>query len=209
MDTVTHYLSFVAFALVVAVAPGPDTLLTLRSTVGGGRRRGVWTMAGITIAGSVQGTLAASGLGAIIARAEPVFEAVRWAGVAYLAYLGVQALRAASRTNGSDWAVAPDPVRRSPMRALGQGFLCNITNPKVLAFNLAVLPQFLGADAGLPTLLAYALTLSTVGGLVLLAVVLAADAAKRGFSSRRARRGIDGASGVAFLGFATVLAAEP
>jgi threonine/homoserine/homoserine lactone efflux protein len=165
-------------------------------------------MAGITVAGSVQGTLAASGLGSLIAHAEPVFEAVRWAGVIYLAYLGVQALRAASRATGRDWAEAAHPVRTSPGRALGQGFLCNITNPKVLAFNLAVLPQFLGAEAGLPMLLTYALTLSAVGGLVLLAVVLGADAAKRGFASRRARRGIDAASGVAFLGFATVLASE-
>lgn len=204
----THYLSFVAFALVVAIAPGPDTLLTLRSTIGGGRRRGLWTMAGITVAGSVQGTLAASGLGAIIARAEPVFEAIRWAGVVYLAYLGVQALRAALRATGGDWAEVAEPVRISPGRAVGQGFLCNITNPKVLAFNLAVLPQFLGAEAGLPSLLTYALTLSAVGGLVLLAVVLVADAAKRAVVSRRARRGIDAASGVAFLGFATVLAVE-
>lgn len=204
----THYWSFVLVALVIAVAPGPDTLLTLRSTVTGGRRRGLWTMVGITIAGSIQGTLAASGLGAVIARAEPVFEAVRWAGVVYLAYLGVQALRAARRAHGGDWVEAGDVVRTPPLRALGQGFLCNITNPKVLAFNLAVLPQFVGAGADLSVLLTYALTLSAVGGLVLLGVVLGADAARRAIVSRRARRGIDAAAGVTFLGFAGFLAAE-
>ncbi|WP_425953539.1 LysE family translocator [Xylanimonas sp. McL0601] len=204
----THYWPLVAFALVVAIAPGPDTFLTLRSTVTGGHSRGLWTMAGITIAGLVQGTLAASGLGAIIARAEPVFEAIRWAGVAYLAFLGVQALRAALRAKGVDWAATIEAPRTSSRRALGQGFLCNITNPKVLVFNLAVLPQFLGAGAGLSTLLVYALTLSAVGGLVLLVVVLGADAAKRAVASRRARRGIDAAAGVAFLGFAAVLATE-
>ncbi|WP_041582800.1 LysE family translocator [Xylanimonas cellulosilytica] len=204
----THYPSFVAFALVVAIAPGPDTLLTLRSTVSGGRSRGLWTMAGITIAGTVQGTLAASGLGAIIARAEPVFETIRWAGVAYLAYLGVHALRAALRTKDAGWAEAGVAAGISAPRALGQGFLCNITNPKVLVFNLAVLPQFLGVEAGLPLLLAYALTLSAVGGLVLLVVVLGANAARRATSSRRARRGIDAAAGVVFLGFAGVIAAE-
>jgi len=205
---VSSYAPFVVFALVVAIAPGPDTLLTLRSAVSGGRRRGLWTMAGITIAGSLQGVLAASGLGAIITRAEPVFETIRWAGVVYLAHLGVQALRAARRTQRAGWAAADELVRTSPMRALGQGFLCNITNPKVLAFNLAVLPQFLAAGAELSTLLLYALTLSAVGGLVLLVVVLGADAARRALASRRARRGIDAAAGVAFLGFAAVLAAE-
>lgn len=205
---VTHYWSFVLFALVVAIAPGPDTLLTLRSTVSGGRSRGLWAMAGVTLAGMVQGTLAASGLGALIAHAEPVFEAIRWAGVAYLAYLGVHALRAAWHARGADQVAADDLVRTSPLRAAGQGFLCNITNPKVLVFNLAVLPQFLGAGASMSTLLAYALTLSAVGGLVLLLVVLGADAARRAIASRRARRGIDVAAGAAFLGFATILATE-
>jgi threonine/homoserine/homoserine lactone efflux protein len=92
--------------------------------------------------------------------------------------------------------------------AFGQGFLCNITNPRVLVFNLAVLPQFLGAGAGLPMLLTYAWTLSVVGGLVLLLVVLGADAARRAIASRRARRGIDAAAGAAFLGSATILATE-
>ncbi len=204
----THYLSFVAFAVVVAVAPGPDTLLTLRSTIGGGRRRGLWTMAGITVAGSVQGMLAATGLGTIIARAEPVFEAIRWAGVVYLAYLGAQAARAALQPRPGGWTEIGDRAGTVPSRALGQGFLCNITNPKVLVFNLAVLPQFLGTEAPWPTLVGYALTLSVVGGFVLLAVVLAADAARRTITSRRARRGIDAASGATFLGFATLLAAE-
>jgi len=203
-----HYLSFAVFALVVALAPGPDTLLTLRSTVAGGRARGLWTMAGITAAGSIQGTLAASGLGVVIARAEPVFEAIRWAGVAYLVFLGVQALRAARRSDAVDWAASDGVPRVSPQRALWTGFLCNITNPKVLAFNLAVLPQFVGAGAGLSSLLLYALTLSAVGALVLLGVVLGVGAAKRAVASRRAQRGVDAAAGVAFLGFAAALAVE-
>ncbi|WP_291885061.1 LysE family translocator [Cellulomonas sp.] len=205
---VMHYLSFAVFALVVAVAPGPDTLLTLRSTVAGGRARGLWTMAGITVAGSLQGTLAASGLGVVIARAEPVFEAIRWAGVAYLVFLGAQALRAARRSDGVDWAASERLPRTSPQRALWTGFLCNITNPKVLAFNLAVLPQFVGARAGVSSWLLYALTLSAVGALVLLGVVLGVGAATRAIASRRAQRRVDAAAGVAFLGFAAALAVE-
>ena len=87
------YLSFLLFATVLAAAPGPDTFLTLRASVVGGRRRGLVTMSGITIAGAVQGVLAATGLGAVLAASEPVFLTIRWAGVAYLTWLGVTALR--------------------------------------------------------------------------------------------------------------------
>ena len=91
-----HFLSFVVFATAIAVAPGPDTFLTLRNTVIGGRARGLWTTLGIGVAGATQGVLAAAGLGAIIARSEPVFQTIRWLGVAYLIYLGIMVLLPAS-----------------------------------------------------------------------------------------------------------------
>lgn len=101
----TTYLSFLAFATLLALAPGPDTFLTLRASVVGGRRRGLFTAAGISAAGAVQGLLAAMGLGAVLAHSEPVFLTIRWAGVVYLTWLGVTALWAALRPDGSAWAV--------------------------------------------------------------------------------------------------------
>ena len=202
-----HYLSFLAFALALALVPGPDMLLTMRSTVVGGRRRGLWTLLGIGVANVVQGVLAGSGLGAIIHASQPAFEAIRWAGVAYLVYLGVRALVAAARhAEAGDATEAVTGGRR--WAAARTGFLCNITNPKVLAFNLAVLPQFVGRHAALPQLMLYALTLTAVGVAVLLVVVAAAGAARRVLTSRRARRRLEGAAGLVFLGFATGLAAE-
>lgn len=202
-----HYLSFVALALVLALIPGPDMLLTLRSTLVGGRRTGVWTLLGVTVAGGTQGVLAASGLGAVIAASRPAFEAIRWAGVAYLLYLGIRALRTAALDRQDAGAVPEQPVVRR-WAALRQGFLCNITNPKVLAFNLSILPQFVSRDAGLPELLTFALTATTVGMVVLFAIVAAASAARRVLASRRVRRRIEGVAGVAFVGFALGLAAE-
>lgn len=204
----TTYLSFMAFAALLAVAPGPDTFLTLRATVVGGRGRGLLTAAGITAAGAVQGVLAATGLGALLAQSEPVFAAVRWAGVAYLTWLGVNAVRDALRRDGSMWTVGAGRSRVRRWTAVRQGFVCNITNPKVLAFNLAVLPQFVGDGQGLPALLAYALTLVAIGTLVLLAVVWVAGFAATALTRPRFRRGVDGATGVVMLGFATALAAE-
>jgi threonine/homoserine/homoserine lactone efflux protein len=91
----------------------------------------------------VQGTAAACGLGALIVRAQPAFEAIKWAGVAYLALLGAQAIRSAIR--GRYTAVDGGQPTAAGLTFTGwrQGFLSNITNPKVLVFYLAVLPQFL------------------------------------------------------------------
>lgn len=204
----TTYLSFLAFAALLAVAPGPDTFLTLRASVVGGRRRGVWTAAGITAAGTVQGLLAAMGLGAVLAASEPVFLTIRWVGVVYLTWLGVTALRSALRRDGSAWSVGSGRARVRRRTAFRQGFVCNITNPKVLAFNLAVLPQFVGHEQGAATLVAYAMTLVVVGAAVLLTVVAAASAAATRLARPGFRRGIDGGTGVVMLGFATALAAE-
>lgn len=202
------YLSFLLFATVLAAAPGPDTFLTLRASVVGGRRRGLVTMSGITIAGAVQGVLAATGLGAVLAASEPVFLTIRWAGVAYLTWLGVTALRDALRRDGSVWAVGTDAPRVRARAAFRQGFVCNITNPKVLAFNIAVLPQFVSDGQGLPALLAYAMTLVVVGAVVLLTVVQLGSVAARHLTRPRVRRSVDGATGVVMLGFATALAVE-
>lgn len=204
----TTYLSFLLFATLLAVAPGPDTFLTLRASVVGGRRRGLFTAAGITLAGAAQGILAASGLGAVIAHAEPVFQVIRWAGVAYLTWLGYTALRAALTRDPDAWAVGSGGARISGRAAFRQGFVCNITNPKVLAFNLAVLPQFVGPGQGLPTLLAYALTLVAVGSVVLLVVIEVAHAAASKLVRPTFRRAVDGSTGVVMLGFATALAVE-
>lgn len=206
----TQYLSFVALAAVLAIAPGPDSLLTLRSTLIGGRRRGAWTAIGILVANIVQGVLAASGLGAILVHAETVFRIIKWAGAAYLAYLGFLAIRAAWRMRSADGAAVETSAatRRGTWSAARQGFLCNITNPKVLAFNIAVLPQFVGAHAGVATLLTYALTLSAVGSIVLIGLVAVAGVASRVLQRVTVRRSIEGATGVVMLGFATALAAE-
>lgn len=202
-----HYLGFVLFAVVLAIAPGPDTFLALRATVLGGRGRGAWTTLGITAAGVLQGLLAATGLGAVIAAARPVFELIRWAGVLYLVYLGIGAVRAAFRTHDGGWQ-GGSGGRWTPAGAVRQGFLCNITNPKVLAFNLAVLPQFAGSDASLGELVMYGLTLAGVGAVVLAAVVLAGGTAQRLLRRERVRRGVDATAGVVFIGFAGLLAAD-
>jgi threonine/homoserine/homoserine lactone efflux protein len=204
------YGTFVVFAAVVVIAPGPDFAIVVRNSLARGRAAGVFTSLGVVASCLVQGTLAALGLGVLIARSQPLFLAIRWAGIAYLCYLGLQALVAALRGT----TVLPDGTAQASPRArrgaaLRQGFLCNISNPKVLAFYLSVLPQFLG-HAGTPTLdaLGLAYTHAVLGVFWLLGLVCFLHRVRPWMQTRRVRRGLDAATGTALIGFASVLAVE-
>ncbi|MFC7741716.1 LysE family translocator [Nocardiopsis composta] len=93
--TWTLYLTFLAFAAVVVIAPGPDFAVTVKNALSGGRGTGLAAAAGITTSNLVHGTVAAVGLGALLVASHQVFTAVRWIGAAYLCYLAFQALRSA------------------------------------------------------------------------------------------------------------------
>jgi len=204
--------SFGGFLLIVTVltlVPGADFAVTVKNTLVGGRSQGRWAAAGITAASAVQGTVAALGLGALIVRAEGVFTAIKWAGVAYLAYLGVQAVRSAIRADYRLFDHGPGrPTRRTSWAGFGQGFLSNATNPKVLVFYLAVLPAFLGAHAPLCTLLIFASTHAAIGLVYLSGLVLGVHRARAWLARRRVRRSLDAATGVALLGFSARLALD-
>jgi threonine/homoserine/homoserine lactone efflux protein len=200
--TWSTYGSFLIFAIVLVLVPGPDFAVITKNTLAGGRRRGSWSAAGVASSNAVQGLAAAAGLGALVTRAQPVFQAIKWAGIAYLAYLGIQALRSALVGR---YAEAESEAAGAGWR---QGFLSNITNPKVLVFYLAVLPQFLGPDAPLGALLVLALSHAVLSLLYLLVVVAGLARARRVLARRRVRRMLDAATGAALLGFSAKLATE-
>jgi threonine/homoserine/homoserine lactone efflux protein len=208
------YGTFVVLAVVLVLVPGPDFAVVVRNTLAGGRGRGAWSAVGITVSNVLQGTAAATGLAAVVVRVEPLFEAIRWLGVAYLGFLAVQAFRSAVR--GSYPALDGDgdgdgdgtTAGRRARAGLRQGFLSNITNPKVLAFYLAVLPQFLGPGTAVPVLLAYALTHAVVGLAYLLLLVAVLHRARRVLARRPVRRALDAFTGCALLAFGVRLAAD-
>jgi threonine/homoserine/homoserine lactone efflux protein len=204
------YGSFLVFAVVLVLVPGPDFAVVTKNTLASGRWRGAWSAGGVASSNAVQGAAAATGLGAVIVRVEPLFEAVKWAGVAYLVFLGAQAVRSAIK--GEYPSLGDDAAdRRASGAALGgwrQGFLSNITNPKVLVFYLAVLPQFLSGDAGTPVLLVFALSHALLSLLYLLTLSTFLHRVRRVLTRRRVRRGLDAATGTALLGFSARLAAE-
>jgi threonine/homoserine/homoserine lactone efflux protein len=127
-----------------------------------------------------------------------------------LCWLGVQALRAA-RSRGGPQLAEPSAQQQRPQHAAAfrQGFISNITNPKVLALYLSVLPQFLG-HAGTPTIdaLALAYTHAVLGITWLVTLVTLLNRLRPWIQRRRVRRTLDALTGTALIGFASALAVE-
>ena len=151
-------LAFVPAALALNLTPGADMLFCLGQGLRAGPRAALAADAGIAVGGMVHVTVAGLGLSAAVAAAPWAFELIRWVGVAYLLWLVWQSLRAGP--------VRPDvpPVR--PSVAFRQGLMVNLSNPKVILFVLALLPQFTTPTLPLlPQFLILGLVLS-IGGLV-------------------------------------------
>jgi threonine/homoserine/homoserine lactone efflux protein len=139
--------AFVVVSAVVICTPGQDTALTIRNTLAGGRRAGVATAAGVALGQAVWTVAASAGVVALLSASEPVFEAVRLAGAAYLVYLGAQSLLSAVRDRARKHQ-AGVAVHLAPARALRQGVLSNLGNPKMAVFFATLLPQFAPAGGG-------------------------------------------------------------
>jgi threonine/homoserine/homoserine lactone efflux protein len=149
---VSELVAFLGVAVLVIVTPGPDTALTIRNTLLGGRPAGIATALGVVSGQAVWALATSVGVVALLLASEPAFVAVRIAGAAYLIYLGLQALVAAFRPGGNGKVVVVKPRRRLPARtAVRQGLISNLGNPKMAAFFPSLLPQFV--PAGEPTFL--------------------------------------------------------
>jgi threonine/homoserine/homoserine lactone efflux protein len=178
-----HYWLFIATAVILVITPGQDTFFILGRSLSGGRSAGIAAALGIT-AGSVMHTFAAAlGLSALLATSPYAFMAVKFAGAAYLIYIGVRALvtRASGLPGPQNGGV--DDGRWSAFR---QGIVSNLLNPKVALFFLALMPQFIEATSThkVAAFLVLGLSFVTLG--VVWCLVLAVAAAKlRGAFLRR------------------------
>ena len=132
-------LAFVPAALALNLTPGADMLFCLGQGMRFGPRASVAASAGVALGGMVHVTLAGLGLGAVVAALPWAFDVIRWIGVGYLLWLAVQTWRS------SGTAATPVPAPKSAFRS---GLIVNLTNPKVILFVLAFIPQFIVPDAG-------------------------------------------------------------
>jgi threonine/homoserine/homoserine lactone efflux protein len=196
----TSVALFCLAALALLAIPGPAVLYVVVQSAEQGRRVGLASVAGIHLGTLVHVAAAAVGLSALIVASAVAFSTVKYAGAAYLIYLGVRKLLERSP------AEEHEPARESLRRAFARGAVVNILNPKTALFFLAFLPQFIDTDRGgvwsqalvlglLFMVLGvvsdslYALAAGTVGGLL-----------------RRKRRALRYGSGVVFIGLGTAAA---
>lgn len=149
-------LAFAPAALALNLTPGADMMFSLGQGLRSGPRAAVAAAAGITLGGMVHVTLAGLGLGAAVAAHPGLFDAIRWVGVGYLLWLAVQSVRQTTLTRSS----AP---RLAPLKAFRDGALVNLTNPKIILFTLAFIPQFVDPSRG--AVLAQFLIFGTVLGI--------------------------------------------
>jgi threonine/homoserine/homoserine lactone efflux protein len=206
---ITNVGAFLALSALLAVAPGPDTAITTRNALVGGRRAGLFTILGVSVGLAVWTLATGAGVAALLRASEPAFVALKLAGAIYLVVLGAQAILAALRTSGGDTAprFAPRPV--ATRTAFRQGLLTNLGNPKIAVFFTSFLPQFTPAHHASFTALVVLGLLFCLVGLTWLTVYVLAISRIGDFLRRpRPRRVIDALTGIVLVGFGIKLATE-
>jgi threonine/homoserine/homoserine lactone efflux protein len=156
-------LFFSLTSIVLVIVPGPNNLYITAKGIAQGRAAGIVSAFGVETGTLVHIVAAAAGLSYLIARSAAAFAAVKWAGVAYLLYIGIRTLAGKSQSGASE--ATSQPLRRIFL----EGMIVNVLNPKVILFFLAFLPQFVNPAAGSPALQIVVL------GLTLLALGVASD----------------------------------
>jgi threonine/homoserine/homoserine lactone efflux protein len=146
MLTFGEVLSFAVAAFVIIVVPGPSVLFVISRGVALGRRAALATVLGNALGALVMAVLVSLGVGALVTRSAAIFTTIKWVGATYLVYLGIQAIRHRKSLAGSFANGLIEP--KSDLRIVQEGFVVGITNPKVLVFFGATLPQFVHPERG-------------------------------------------------------------
>ena len=202
----SHLLAFALISFALIIVPGPNVLFVISRSLMLGRAAGVGTAAGGQIGVYLQVMAVAFGVGALVERSVAIFTVIKLAGAAYLVYLGVQAIRHRGSLRAA-LEVAAQP--RSLARILWDGIAVGATNPKVIVFFAAVLPQFVNRSAG------HVQVQMLLLGSVFLAIAVVCDSSwalaagtARSWLARSPRRleMVGGAGGLAMIGIGASLA---
>ena len=148
MESMTYWIVFFSAAVALNISPGQDLIYILSKTIAQGRKVGVASTLGVCSGALVHVFAAAFGISAILATSALAFNVVKYAGAAYLVYLGLQALM--SKAGKIDFS-EHQTKKTTPGHAFKQGALVDILNPKVAIFFMAFLPQFVRPELEMPT----------------------------------------------------------
>ena len=143
--TLDTWLTFLVACWLISLSPGAGAISCMAAGLRYGFRRAAWNIAGLILGILFVLAIVAAGLGALLAASSVAFLAVKWLGVAYLVWLGIQQWRAPAFA--VDAATVQASVGGTPRQLVIRGFLVNASNPKGILFMLAVLPQFIDPDA--------------------------------------------------------------
>jgi threonine/homoserine/homoserine lactone efflux protein len=206
MNLQTWWL-FVMMTFVLSATPGPNMLLVMSSSARFGFRAAIMTMAGCMTALLAMMSISAAGVGAVLQAFPSVFDALRWAGAAYLAYLGIKSWRSPVHDAAVD-ATSPMERPRQSGALFRQGLLVAASNPKAILFAAAFLPQFIHPE--IPKLPQFVILLATFAVIEISWYVVYAGSGQRlSAYLRRAAvlKAFNRLTGGVFVGFAAVMAA--
>jgi threonine/homoserine/homoserine lactone efflux protein len=207
---ITSFLAFIGVSAIVIMTPGPDTAITVRNTLLGGRLAGLATALGSSTGLAIWALATSCGIVALLVASEFLFLTVKYAGAAYLIYLGLHALIGAWRgADGQGLAIRRGGARLRPAKAFLQGLVSDLSNPKIAVFFPSLLPQFAAPGEGMfVSLMSLGLTFSLMTLLWLTAY--ACVIAKAGEVLRRPaiRRWIEAVTGTLLVALGLRIAAE-
>lgn len=202
------WLTFFAASWLISLSPGAGAIACMTAGLRFGWRLGVWNVLGLQLGIAAILMVVAAGLGALLAASEAAFSVIKWFGVAYLLWLGVQQWRAPAQgvlEADGDAKSAPPPSRK---QLVLRGFLINASNPKGLVFMLAVLPQFIDpARPQLPQYLLCGLSLFITDIVVMNGYTLLAARVLRALRTPQHQRWLQRGFGALFIGAALLLSA--
>ncbi|APX23834.1 MAG: LysE family translocator [Rhodobacteraceae bacterium] len=196
-------LEYLLTAFIICLSPGIGVVYTLSSTLGGGIRAGFWAATGCTIATVLHLVIAMAGLAAVLHTSAVLFQAIKFAGVAYLMWMAWAVLRDRGGLSVSPSEAVP------PGKLVSRGILLNILNPKIPLFFVAFIPQFVPAGSSAGLLIELGLGFSAMTFFVFMGyVAIAATGRQRLMQSERAMNWLRRVFAASFAALGLKLASE-
>lgn len=199
-------ISLLILGIVIVISPGADFALVLKNSINHGRRSGIYTALGISLAITVHIGYSLMGIGYLISHSPWIFELIRYAGALFLIYLGIKGLISVSTSLTSEKERALTTRRQL---YLAQGFLCNVLNPKTMLFFLSIFSQVMSLNNGSTIAPAYGLYIMLLHLLWFTTVALLFTSERLSNTLTRYQSRINNGCAIALIGFGVLLGIKP